>query len=402
MDRLPWTSWVLSYVGLKENENRVHQRNFISKLHYYRRLFMKIYVRLYFLWGSLYTCYLFHRMQRVDNFVFGFLIFFCYSSAVIVFQTMSLNTGVVMKQLEKRLKKLTERYSDDLRRKDRSLVICHYLITAMPFLVLTIYVFANMNNIDWRFADFYSSKTETLLHLTGFGTSIFSNIFVSLIYQIIIESCNVYGQEIRDKIRVIVKQRSSLHFNCKHALNSLDYDTILTSLQDFHKLINVINDRLGLIPLSLFALLFIEVVLGICFIVLSKSEGMSFIFIGLGSAILLHTIAVVVITRTASRTAKTMREAVGFARRLSLVKLPHKTGFEAFESRRCLTVFLDQEPVVVSFTCMSMFTLEPSVILSFFNALVPFTVMFITTVYQIMDTSSCKATSSRKHNETNR
>ena len=91
-----------------------------------------------------------------------------------------------------------------------------------------------------------------------------------------------------------------------------------------------------------------------------------------------------IIVGRASSVHKVVKECVSIACRVSLKHIRRDVPFFVKESRQSLRQFLSQEQSPVSLTAGSMFKLDISLVLTFMNTIIPFTVMFVTTTYQVM------------------
>ena len=130
---------------------------------------------------------------------------------------------------------------------------------------------------------------------------------------------------------------------------------------------------------AMFAFLFANFVYSMTAITQENNLSLGFILVVFGLTIVNQLQSIGQAISAATKATKTIEEAVTLASTLCTEPIAEHTPFDVTECRRSLTVFLEQQSIV-AYTAQSTFTLEPSVFLSFANAVVPFTVMIITTI----------------------
>ena len=195
------------------------------------------------------------------------------------------------------------------------------------------------------------------------------------LYVVSLHAASLCAEFTRTKVEKIVQRKEITVFA-----------QIQLELEETSKLINKINEALGVIPLNLFTLLFLEILLGISMGCMKDEINGGQFFGALGPTMLCHVIVVLFVVIKASTTLSVMKETSIFVRQITLKKLPQDTVFSVLEERRSLIEYLNHLNSD-SLTAGPFFKLQPSVLLTFLNVTVAFTVMLITGLQDILKTN---------------
>lgn len=278
-------------------------------------------------------------------------------------------------------KQLNNESITKLRRIDKKGIISRTIWMYAPGLVAIPWYLTNTIDTT-KFFDLLKLKSMYVIILYGaaFALSFIYLVWVGNLYWIVLSLAHECAENCRDIIRSFLENRKKLVITGNEGVKE-DFQMAKITLKKYFKFVHEINSSIGVIPMSLFALLFMEVIIAVSFSLSFSGHSTEVVLYGI-LAVSNQVFTVIQIIIVATKASNTIREAVIDAEELTAIPLASRSCPQVLETRRSLRIFL-QSQTNVSFSAMSTFVLEPSVILSFFNTVVPFTVMFITTIIQI-------------------
>ena len=370
---IPFTATMMSVFGLRLDD--ISYESKINRvIHVWRRILTRFIIQGILVAGILLCAYIIlssYKMETQFSVLFkaayfiSTLILYCVVSRVI--NEFSDNLDPVMMKLD----------DDDLQRiksHDKRSLIWRAVVIGAPGFVMVSLIPMMIDHMVKTFNDFSGSFLELLFQFIFFTVAVTSALCIYHFYSIVCQVSCVFAERTKTRIgeaSLIVRP------------DQTTFCSIQQQLQDLYIFIRRVNELLGVIPLIMFARLFTHLVLGLAFIASKAKMGFGILMIGVGGEIVSLTLVMIDVLRDVGKMTHVVSEAASIAGMISQMKIPKPAPENVKESRRSLTVFLDQESNNVSFTAMSYFTLEPSVILSFMNAVVPFSVMVITTINHV-------------------
>ena len=308
---------------------------------------------------------------------------FRFVSVCSMFILVKRNSHMTVETLYTTVQHLNRKDVKFLQNHDKRHVLLRHLLTTVPAMVGAISFFVSKRTINFFGSIFFQSNWEMLLHSFAFLVSYFSVTWIGHFYWAVQTVAKTYANYCKDKIHEIHKEGCSIR-SANRNLSASQIDYIRKILNRHFIFLREINGTLGVVPLVLFSSLFANIVITVSFIVLfNQAKVVAIVVLGVaGGNQLIQVVQVIIIS---SQTTNIIEKAVVLSEELTTTPLPTNASLSLRESRRCLTVFLQSLRIqsMVPFSAQSTFNLEPSVVLSFFNAVVPFTVMFITTIAQI-------------------
>ena len=329
--------------------------------------------------GSFLTGYLtFTSKQLVVKILLIAMSFmFASISGMVIWLDMRLKTRSLSKALSNIIYSLNEKDIQYIRYHDKTGVIARVLMIGLPILVSGMY-FKFTNKRLFKVLDvFFSNNIERVLAFAVIHVTIMFLIWTGHFYFTVEAIAKTYAQHSNKVIREVWKRRFA--FGNKSQVTPEDLQLVQQTLDKYYRLVREINRSLGVIPLTLFATLFVDFVIVVSLVTLFSNVRMAFGVIALAAAVANQVIGIAQTVCIALEATNVIEDAVFMADQLTTTPLSQNVSFSLLESRRSLTVFLQRQTSVV-FSAQSTFNLEPSVVLSFVNAVVPFTVMFITTI----------------------
>ena len=333
--------------------------------------------------GCFLTAYLtFKAEQLVVKIILFAMSFMCASvSGMVILVHIGLNRGSLSKALSKVISSLNEKEIEYIRCHDKTGVIIRLLMMGLPILISGTMHFIFPDQGFSRIMEiFYTNDFQKILAFMAFQVMAMFQTWTGHFYWTVETIAKTYAQHSKKVILEVWKRRFAS--GNKSQVTSEDLQLVQQTLDRYYRFVREINRSLGAIPLFHFAALFVVFVMSVSMITLFSNINMTFAFMILGASVANQVIGIVQIVCTASKATNIIDEAVFMADQLTTIPLPQDVCFNLWESRRSLTVFLQRQTSVV-FSAQSTFVLEPSVVLSFVNAVVPFTVMFITTIAQM-------------------
>ena len=320
--------------------------------------------------------------QLVVKILLFAICFMCISvSGMVIWLDMRLKTRSLSKALSNIIYSLSEKDIEYIRYHDKTGVITRLLMIGLPILVIGVLQFTLLTQgFSQIFAVFYANEHQKIIAFMAVQVIAMFMTWTGHFYWTVETIAKTYAQHSNKVILQVWKRRFA--FGNKSQVTPEDLQLVQQTLDKYYRFVREINRSLGAIPLSQFAALFVVFVMSVSMVMLFSNMRMNFAMLVLGANVAYQVIGIVQIVFTASMATNIIDEAVFMADQLTTIPLPQDVCFNLLECRRSLTVFLQRQTSVV-FSAQSTFILEPSVVLSFVNAIVPFTVMFITTIAQM-------------------
>ena len=370
---IPFTATMMSVFGLRLGDI-AYESKMNRVIHVWRQILTRFMIQGILVASVLLSAYIIvssDKMETRFSVLFKVAIFI---SALILYHVVSCAINEFSDNLDPVMMKL---YDDDLQRiksHDKLSFIWRIVVASAPGIVMISLVPIMIDRMIKTFNDFSGSLLELFFQFSCFTVSITSTLCICHFYSIICRLSRVFAERTKMEIR-----EASLIIRP----DETTFSSIQQQLKDLYIFIRRVNELLGVIPLTMFAQMFTHLVLGLAFITSKVKMGFGILMISVGGEIFTLILVMIDILRDAEKMTHVVSEAASIAGMISQRKLPKTAPENVKESRRSLTVFLDQESNSVFFTAMSYFTLEPSIILSFMNAVVPFSVMVITTINHV-------------------
>ena len=333
--------------------------------------------------GSFLTAYLTFtgKQLMVQILLFAMTFLFVSVSGMVISIDFRLKTTSLSKALSNVIYSLNEKEIEYIQCHDKLGVIIRLLMIGLSFLVTGIVQFTIAEQGFPQLIEiFFSNNFQVIVTFMAFQIIAMFIIWTGHFYWAVETIAKTYAQHSNKVIREVWKRRFA--FRNKSEVTPEDLQLVQQTLDKYYRLVREINQSLGAIPLSLFTALFVVFVMSVSMVTLFSSINMTLALIGFGASVGNHVIGIVQIVCTASKATNIIDETVFMADQLTTIPLPQDVSFSLLECRRSLTVFLQRQTSVV-FYAHSTFVLEPAVVLSFINAVVPFTIMFITTIAQM-------------------
>lgn len=400
MHILYWNSLILRFFGFDlswtpeattDLEEDSQPKFLLHKLRAVFRRLMKVIFNLHvavMVITSGYTVYLIMTIKKVDmKFVTSvFMLFFAFNIIIVVMTAKNLPR--ITRVLPVIFRALNHEEKQLLRKYDRMGVITRSVCTCLPGLLSLSLFFMDTPDISTFKHNMFSGNTVGMLAIAiaYFDTFVLS-MFVAHFFVTVLMIATVYSKNCQNRVQELsngqgIKKNNSLMSPRK----LLEMKAIL---EEYFSFVGEVNDYLGCIPFGMFALLFIFIVFSISMITLNTNLSISFIVIVFGAPILNYVIAIGQVMNDAMNSVRNITDAVSIANNLVDEPVSINTPFDYLEARNCLSSYLQRKDFPV-FSAQSMFQIEPSVILSFLNSVVPFTVMFITTIAQLLEDTNKK------------
>lgn len=298
--------------------------------------------------------------------------------------------GAAVKAISKLICHLDATEISSLRRNDRKGFLIRHTITTIPGLFGSVYYFMSLETKNF-FASIYLNGFQRDVHFFAFVTSYWILTWTGHFYWSVQNIAKTYAQHSKKVILEILKEnyRSSRIYRSRTSSQiknqeTEDFETIMISLERYFQFVRTVNRSLGMIPLAMFACLFANIIITISFLTLFSEIRFYSLFV-LGVCVANQLLQVVQVILASAETTDIIEDAVVLSEKMVTAPLPATASFVLMESKRCLRDYLEviRLQSLIPFSALSTFTLEPSIILSFVNSVVPYTVMFITTIAHI-------------------
>ena len=289
---------------------------------------------------------------------------------------------VVVREISKIIGHLDENEISSLQRNDKKRFIIRHMTLSVLALAGFVYYFVSPETMNF-FGSVFLCNFHRDVHILAFAISYFIITWTGHFYWSVESVAKTYAEHSKMVILEILKKSTRFSFE-SHKQGTDHFQAIMTSLEIYFQFVRVINLSLGVIPLAMFICLFANTIITISFLTLFSELRLFSLFI-LGAGVGNNLLQVLQVIQTATKTTGIIEEAVILSEKMATAPLPENAPFALIESRQSLRHYLETIRLqsLVPFSALSTFTLQPSVILNFFNSVVPFTVMFITTIAQI-------------------
>ena len=381
MEALSWNLTALSLYGFdygQDVESKVINESIKTSVHtlhqtrdkkwMVRQILRKFYhtslLLVSFIGGILLTAYLALTAKNLDMKMLIWILTFYYGCFPLMYIWSEKCLPEISKTMLKVISRLDDKDITRIKKVDKQGVIQKLLLLLIPSVMCFTYLLTVP--VESFVMAIYSGNTYLLAcHSVATCITVMMGIQYFQYYLMVIQTGKVYADVCK---RTIIGQE---HFKL-----------IQESLEDFCVFVQKVNQYLGIIPLTMFASLFANFTVGVALISLHFGElRLGLIFIAFGCGITNHIVVIVEAVWTASKTSAIMKETLQSAALVVRTSLPRNSKPEVKEARKCLSLFLQQTPSV-SFTASGDYNLNLSILLTFSHSLIPFTVMFITTIAQ--------------------
>ena len=388
MEVLSWNRMMLSLVGFNIpcRSRKVRDEFLPSEDSSKWSLILKLLKRCYhysllalIFVGSFLTGYLTFTAKQliVKILLLAMSFLFASISGMVIWLRIRLKTRSLSKALSNIIYCLNRKDIEHIRYHDKAGIITRLLMLGLPILVSGMYFKFTNQSLFQVLEVFFSDNFERILAFAVIYVTIMFLAWTGHFYFTVEAIAKTYAQHSKKVILHIWKRR--LSSGNKFEVTPEDLQLVQQTLDKYYRFVREINRSLGVIPLSHFATLFVDFVIVVSLVTLFSNIRMAFGVVALAVIVANQVIGIVQIVCIALEATNVIDDAVFMADQLTTIPLPQDVSFSLLESRRSLTVFLQRQTSVV-FSAQSTFNLEPSVVLSFVNAVVPFTVMFITTI----------------------
>lgn len=301
---------------------------------------------------------------------------------IIVARHLKRNMSTIKNTLQQCFEIVDESYITRFQKHERSNFLARLICIVAPSIVSITYMQSGSEKIEIYASSFYRNQYEMMLHSYAFTVSYFMLMFLGQFFASVLTAAKELSNYCKMSVRNLDNQ-----FSCRSITfcypNEEGYTFIMASLQRYFTVVKKINETMGIIPLAMFTVLFMDFIFGMTFLILKMDQiSIEFGFFCLICSILNQVWGVGQCVIQAHETTTNIEEAIEMADSIARKRVPETASFSLLESRRALSLFLQRQKVI-RFQANSFFTLEPSVVLTFFNSVIPFTVMFMTAIAQI-------------------
>lgn len=171
-----------------------------------------------------------------------------------------------------------------------------------------------------------------------------------------------------------------------------DYNMMRRSLEWYNKLLKIVNEEAGMIPFGILAMEFMMFACGISFVVTGSELGvlpmLALLTTGMLNVSFIRTFYQLI--HLAHKSRRNIRRAWKIAEEsvADPFSMQHDGSSHAMKTRKSLKFFLITESVVPA-KAVDNIVIDHSLILNFFNQLIPFTVMMFTTLKEFERKPKC-------------
>ena len=370
MDLLPWTNLVLSHIGL--NETREHEKRWRTNA----KKIINYIIYSTLVAGIIHTIAMLCQRNKVVQLLFILFNLPFFSMTLVCYYFICTRINSFYTQLRISFGRLPGRVQKRIRKREKWALLVQVLYLIIPAVVSRVFLNESMMDQGLLILFTNTSFIETSFFLFFYFIGYFVAMWTIFLYIVSLDTASLCAEFTRTKVERIVQRKEITVFA-----------QIQLELEETSRLVNKINEALGMIPLNLFMELFLEILLGVSMgCVKNEINGGQF-FGALGPNMLCHVTVIVIVVIKASSTLSLMKETSIFVRQITLMKLPKDCEFSVLEERRALIEYLNHLNSD-SITAGPFFKLEPSVLLNFLNVTVAFTVMLITGLQDILKANS--------------
>ena len=380
MEALSWSFTALSFYGFnygQDVENKVIDepiKNSVATLQQtqgkkwivvrkmLRRFYHTSLLSVSFVGAILLTAYLALTAKNLDMKILTWIFTFYFGCYPLMYIWSEKYLPEISKTMFTVISRLDEKDVTRIKKMDKQSVIQRLILSLGPSIMCFTYLLTVP--LDNFVMGIYSSNTYLLAcHAVATNMTLVMGMQYFQYYIMVIRVGKVYAD--------VCKRRITGQKRCK---------LIQASLEDFCVFVQKINECLGIIPLTMFASLFAHFTIGVTLASLHFGDvNLDLLFITFGCGLINHVAIVLEAVWTASKTSTIMKETFQSAAVVVRTSLPRILKPEVKEARKCLSVFLQQTPSVF-FTASGDYNLNFASLLAFSHSLIPFTVMFITTI----------------------
>ena len=383
MDVLRWNRAMLSLLGFdfhcsSDKVGKINPAKWTLILKLMKKLYCYSIIVLMFMGGIVIP---FSIVFADGNFIVRIILastLFHYSGAIILMIKLSQTLEAVTKALSRIWRYLDEKEMKLVQHHDKRGVIVKHLFSSFPAMIGVVFYHVSELSFD-MFELFFSKDWQKHLKVIALVFSFTSLILTGHFYSTVETVAKIYAEHCKNMISQILRRKYP------DSCQTVDpFSLVQKSLDRYFLFVEEINDYLGIIPLCMFLCLFTDIIITIIFVTMFH-QAKVLVFIAITSCAGIQVIGVLSIIQGSQQTRKVIEEAVALAEKVARSPLFGSASLSQMESRRSLTLYLHsiRQQSLVPFSAQSVFSLDPSIVLCFFNSVVPFTVMFITTIAQI-------------------
>jgi hypothetical protein len=385
MINLPWNTRVLKFLAFDVSSLEIKDTYFLygyyrckeSSKHKFWKRFKQVYrfiIMCFMTAGGLlsFAPAISNKRSDVKFIAFGMGAY----SVVIVVEVFWIqkNTFRMTRLISQVIDQLPEKEISLLRRCDFRGFWWRMLGCLIPMFISTVFMF----NDDSGYLDvLFMSIAEKVLSILSYALFFFYVIWTGHFYWTTLTVATAYAADCKNQIEKICKRTLTR----EEIPSERTFDEIMKKLDKYFSFVKEINRLVGAIPLAMFTVLFFNILIGVSFVTMQDSSSFIIVYTPLLCTIGNQLYCICQAVCAACKATDLIENAKFIAYRFACKKLPNTSNAALMESRRSLTVLL-QGPCAVRFTAQNVFDLTPSTILGFMNAVIPFTVMFITTIFQ--------------------
>ena len=370
MDLLPWTNLILSHIGL--NEIREDKRKFRTNV---RKIINSV-IYLALVAGLVHSIVLLCQRNKLEQLLFIIFNISFFSMTLVCYYYTCIRINSFYTQLRMSFGRLPGRIQQRIRKREKWALLVQVLYLIIPDLVSQMFLDENITDQELHILFINRSFIETTSFMLFYVLGTFVTIWTIFLYVVSLDAAGLCAKFTKTEVQTIF-----------HRKRINGFTQIQLELEETSRLINKINEALGIIPLNLFMQLFLEILLGISLGSI-KDEINGAHFLGtLVPVLLCNSIIVVIVVAKASKTISVIKKVSIFVRQITLMKLPEDCVISVLEARRSLIEYLNHVNSD-SLTAGPFFKLEPSVLLSFCNITVAFTIMLTTSLRDMLKANS--------------
>lgn len=389
-DLFYWHRLLLAFLGLLpkrcEVASNYNHRSFSYRLFRKMKSVYKKVVRLFirFMFIAVITDVVFLGVYNMNDYanlvMLGNGVAF-FGTFLLVYHFTDKNIQLIWKRLTHVMEEMSPEESKEVKKQDKLILVERLLITFIPGICAQVYL-----TWEGKVGKFFLTDFE--FHVNAFSWVLCTLVFAltSSLYLMTLKFCRTYALHC---LKAMSSDRNTGRRTMFPARleGSYRYKEMKWKLENYSLLVSNVNDSLGFIPGSIFIHLFTDLVMGVAFVSANKTMSNILLILTFAPWVANHLIVTLQIVHEVTQIKATMNEAVRKSHEAAEAHLPENASHDLLESRRTLSLFLQRSFLRPDFTALS-FELNPSVLLIFLNAVVPFTIMIITAVNQLIHTQT--------------
>lgn len=223
-----------------------------------------------------------------------------------------------------------------------------------------------------------ADRTLAMIPMTVMGVAFYVFVFMLQFYASVLFIAALYAEQVRVKFT--------------RSMNSLfpDYGMMRKYLQNYNNLMRVVNHELGILPMALLAMEFVMFAHAISFMVSNRDKLVMspyFAMLTFGCMNFLYLWCFFHVVSLNCECRKKISVAWAIAEECAADPFAVVLSHESERMRKSLKFFLLTEKIV-HLKAADSIVIEKSLVLSFFNQLIPFTVMLFTSIRELDRTVS--------------